>query len=343
MLLGNALALAFELGVFDTAPDANLYGVETHRPDRGSLSYLLRSGRVQKLLYVYITQLAGRLEWTPMVANLSSLKNMNQRFDVPSPSSPKQQRNRGNSRGEDADGPPSLRPDNSIDETILDCWIGITDLMKSGNQSLFPSRAVTRDLIRTGRYVELLETFTPRIGKWLTTFSKLKMPEYIRFVLRIEFEYVRVYINSLALQAVVERCTSNVGIIPAQSDSKTTSSDTASGNATQPNAGQRDRHGSVAFSTLMGVQDQEYIKEVVDASRNLLRTVVEGLLPGDYLKHCPVRTYLYDLHIPPLSCNVTFIDPLLTPLPAVSFPVPCFSSRPSLWAQRKTTWPSLCH
>jgi len=37
--------------------------------------------------------------------------------------------------------------------------------------------------------------------------------------------------------------------------------------------------------------DQEYIKEVVDASRSLLTTVVEGLLPGDYLKHAPVRTY----------------------------------------------------
>ena len=30
---------------------------------------------------------------------------------------------------------------------------------------------------------------------------------------------------------------------------------------------------------------------MVEGSRNLLRTVVEGLLPGDYLKHAPVRTY----------------------------------------------------
>lgn len=34
-----------------------------------------------------------------------------------------------------------------------------------------------------------------------------------------------------------------------------------------------------------------YIREVVDASRNILKTVLEGLLPGDHLKHCPVRTY----------------------------------------------------
>lgn len=39
------------------------------------------------------------------------------------------------------------------------------------------------------------------------------------------------------------------------------------------------------------MHDQEYVREVVDGSRNLLRTVVEGLLPGGYLKHAPVRTY----------------------------------------------------
>jgi hypothetical protein len=37
--------------------------------------------------------------------------------------------------------------------------------------------------------------------------------------------------------------------------------------------------------------DQDYVREVVNGSRNLLKTVVVGLLPGDYLKHAPVRTY----------------------------------------------------
>ena len=108
------------------------------------------------------------------------------------------------------------------------------------------------------------------------------MPDYIRFVLEIEFEYVRVYINSLALQAVVERCTSNGSNMASNNPGSTSDPLTP---------GPRDRTGSIAFSSLMGPQDQEYIKEVVEASRNLLRTVVEGLLPGDYLKHCPVRTY----------------------------------------------------
>ncbi|KAI9818267.1 MAG: hypothetical protein M1832_004483 [Thelocarpon impressellum] len=268
MLLGNALALAFELGVFDRTPEMPSPGGDTQRPDRESLSYRLREQRVQKLLYVYVTQLAGRLEWTSMVGNLPGLRDMGRRLgehvhvDVV----------RANA-ADLSDGSP-------MDDAILNCWIDITDLMKSGNERLFPTRKVTRELIRSGSYVSLLEDFAPMLRGWRENFNALRMPDYIRCVLEIEFEYVRVYINSLALQAVVERCTSNAG--NGATPGPTT-------DAATPNP--RDRTGSIAFSSLMGFQDQEYIKEVVDASRNLLRTVVEGLLPGDYLKHCPVRTY----------------------------------------------------
>lgn len=51
--------------------------------------------------------------------------------------------------------------------------------------------------------------------------------------------------------------------------------------------------GIVSMATLLDLYrgNEEYIGEVVDASRNILRVVVDGLLPDDYLKHTPVRTY----------------------------------------------------
>jgi hypothetical protein len=36
--------------------------------------------------------------------------------------------------------------------------------------------------------------------------------------------------------------------------------------------------------------NEQYIQEVVDASRHILQTVLEDLVPGDHLKHAPVRT-----------------------------------------------------
>lgn len=38
-------------------------------------------------------------------------------------------------------------------------------------------------------------------------------------------------------------------------------------------------------------RNEQYIKEVIDSSRIVLRHVVEDLLPDDQLKHVPVRTY----------------------------------------------------
>lgn len=37
--------------------------------------------------------------------------------------------------------------------------------------------------------------------------------------------------------------------------------------------------------------NEPFIQEVVDASRKILQTVLDGLVPGNYLKHAPVRTY----------------------------------------------------
>ena len=106
------------------------------------------------------------------------------------------------------------------------------------------------------------------------------MPEQLRFVLTIEFEYTRVYLNSLALQAVVERCTHNTPV-QAHAQPNGTSSNTS-----------RDG-GAIPFSTLTKWygNDRYYIKEVIDACRNVLKVVVEGLYPGDYLRHAPVRTF----------------------------------------------------
>ena len=105
------------------------------------------------------------------------------------------------------------------------------------------------------------------------------MPKYHKIILSIEFEYARksfisvinwvkfrsshagVYINSLALQAVLDQWASNA----SQSHSQSLSS--------------------------VYKSNEIWIKEVVNASRNLLRQVVDGLLPGDFLKHVPVRTF----------------------------------------------------
>jgi hypothetical protein len=108
------------------------------------------------------------------------------------------------------------------------------------------------------------------------------VPPQLRHVLAIEYEYTRVYVNSLALQAVVERCTHN-------SPQQTHAQPNGMGSSTNAN----DEGGAIPFSTLTRWygNDRHHIDEVVSASRNVLSIVVNGLYPEGYLRHAPVRTF----------------------------------------------------
>lgn len=108
----------------------------------------------------------------------------------------------------------------------------------------------------------------------------------MRHILIIEYNYNRVYLNSLALQAVVERCTNNA---PAQGYAQTAQSSKGG----VPNATGTGSDNAIAPSVLERWygHDRRFVHEVILASRELLASVVEGLVPGEYLKHAPVRTY----------------------------------------------------
>lgn len=83
--------------------------------------------------------------------------------------------------------------------------------------------------------------------------------------------------NSLALQAVVDRWTT-MSNEAAQTQNNRQGSGLPTGNSW--------------FGVLMELYrvNEPYIQEVVDASRRILQIVLDGLVPGDHLKHTPVRS-----------------------------------------------------
>lgn len=283
MLLSTAMGLAYELGVFDDIDELLATGAIT-RPEYEEESYRLRAYRIKRLLLIYLSQLAGRLGWTNMVP-----ENLRKSDPVVSRRRPHSS-TEGTTPGTN---PSSLSngfnyiPDLELDDQIIHCWAGISNAMHIGNEKLFRSRKHTTDIIQSGRYISLLKEFTPMLRDWWREFERFRMPPYIRHILTIEYEYVRIYINSLSLQAVVERCTNNAGGGSAAGGS------VSGGSAPQLSPQTQNYYGKLPLGQLggFGVEDQEYVREVVNGSRNLLRTVVEGLLPGEYLKHAPVRTY----------------------------------------------------
>lgn len=281
MLLSTATGLAYELGVFDDIDELLRDGAIT-RPEYEEEAYRQRAYRIKRLLLIYVTQLAGRLGWTNMVPE--SLRKSDPAVSRRRPTTVE--------GATPATNPSSLSnsfnyiPDLELDDQIIHCWAGISNAMHIGNEKLFRSRKHTADIIQSGKYIDLLKEFHPILREWHTEFERFRLPPYIRYILSIEYEYVRIYVNSLSLQAVVERCTSNAGNTGSGSGN-------AAGNAAQLSPQTQNYFGKLPLGQLGGfsVVDQEYIKEVVSGCRSLLRIVVDGLLPGGYLKHAPVRTY----------------------------------------------------
>ncbi|KAE8386725.1 hypothetical protein BDV23DRAFT_138644 [Aspergillus alliaceus] len=244
MILSTAQALAFELGVFDQKNDSKTSG---ENPTEQT-----RKRRLRRLILVYNTQSSGRIG-IPSMLPLPQWAN-----DI-------QPTNVTGIKGADA----------TVDK-MHDCWIGISKIMYQSNQLLFASNDQTSELIRSGRYRDQIDRFQPFLREWRQNIDTLDLAPPMRMILMIEYEYTRLYVNSLALQAVVDRWT--------------TMSNEAAQNA-RPGSGANS--GSGWFNALMELYrvNEQYIQEVVDASRKILQTVLEGLVPGDHLKHAPVRTY----------------------------------------------------
>ncbi|KAI4193923.1 MAG: hypothetical protein LQ350_008070 [Teloschistes chrysophthalmus] len=245
-LIGMAYTLAYELGVFGNFQNGTriLQSTERLSGESSSSPQEQRADRIERLLYVYVNSACGRFGFPSMYAARDDdldLHNIQTRM--------------------------TSRPHaQSLVDNIQECWIGITLIMKACNASIFPSRDHAQALIQSGEYMALLEQLQPTTNAFEQRLEAAQIPKYAWIILSIELEYIRLYIFSLALQAVLGHWTSSA----------------APGNDEQTNYG--------SFPALYR-RNEVYITEVVKAARNLLRLVVEGLLPDNYLKHAPVRTH----------------------------------------------------
>ncbi|KAL4753896.1 hypothetical protein BDW72DRAFT_4720 [Aspergillus terricola var. indicus] len=181
MLLGAALSLSHELGIYEVNEDKRSWSMayEGYIP---SDQIKLRRQRVQRLLYVYINQLAWRIgcvSLMPQSLNHAIL-------------------NRQTSR--------NLKHYNDQWLAFMDSWMDLTKLAKSVTDMFFPSADFARQQLRSGRYIDMLDHFRPLLLKWEEEHLR---PEVLnkRFYndLFIEYHFVRAYTHSIGMQAVVER------------------------------------------------------------------------------------------------------------------------------------------
>ncbi|KAL8760179.1 MAG: hypothetical protein Q9199_000201 [Rusavskia elegans] len=243
-LIGMSHTLAFELGVYG---DFNRGFRALRPPDLSGTSSShdeQRSDRIERLLYVFINSACGRFGFPPMYDGHDEDLGL---------------------RGVHARVMTRPYSQNAID-AVQEAWTDVTLIMKACNAHLFTSRDHTEALIQNGGYMTFLEQYQSLMDSFSRKLESAKLPQFALILLLIDLDYIRLYIFSLALQAVLGHWTNNVA--PATDE----------------------QMSNMTFSELYR-RNEAYITEVVKAARNLLKLVVDGLLPGDYLKHAPVRTY----------------------------------------------------
>jgi len=248
MLLGLAQSLAFELGVFDTRHE---HCGGQHGPE----SECMRRRRIRRLVITYVSQVSGRIG---IQASLTPKQDV------------------------DPNGPEHF----TATDQMQKLWFDIASLMFDVNREVFPSRETTARLIETGEHKAAIERFRPRLEQWLQNFKRaeknLALKPAMTAVLRMEFEYSRLYVNSLGLQKVVGQM--------AQQDRSTTN--------------------HVLAGKVGPVYDDNkvYIDEVRDAAKVILEQSCYGLGNLKALGYSPVRTFLRTLSALMFSLKVSCSD-----------------------------------
>ncbi|EFQ98514.1 hypothetical protein MGYG_01541 [Nannizzia gypsea CBS 118893] len=242
MLLGSGLTLAHELGIFDTDDSrarsliSSPEGENRGFPVEETMNFPRH--RIRQLLYVFINQLASRL-------GCMSLMPQSLNHSIVAPSS----------------------LNTGIDEwqTFMNSWIELTKLAKSVTDMFFPSATFTRQQLHSGRYIGLLDHFRPLLSQWRQKHLDTKhLSRPFCDMIFIEYQFVRVYTNSIGMQAVVER-------VLNESDPDVVMDDVRQAN--------------------MDEIDYEFIQEVIDGSCSLLQKVTT-LAENGALRFSPVRIFL---------------------------------------------------
>ncbi|KZM24519.1 uncharacterized protein EKO05_0008595 [Ascochyta rabiei] len=239
MLMGSALSMAQELGLFED--NASIDKDQRSYPKSSTEFLILRRIRARKLLYVLLEQLSWRLGCTSMIPQSLNHALM-EKIPVDSATGAVEQW-----------------------QSFMSAWVELTKLARSVSDTIYPSAATTKSLLRTGRYIGLLEHFQPLLTSWRKKYlDPCKLKVGLHDMLTIEYQYVRIYTNSVGMQAVVERTLAETDTDVPQDD---------------------------ILPMNLEPRDYDFIQEVVDGSCQILQKVVQ-LSESGALRYSPVRIFL---------------------------------------------------
>ncbi|WZH48388.1 Fungal_trans domain-containing protein [Fusarium acuminatum] len=176
---------------------------------------------------------------------------------------------------------PALQPTRSRDEdfaSFIQAQVELTTLFGNAHDILFASRSRTAELMMRGDYTKYVDDTTKAMYAWQHAWTSLAVSPHLKSCLNLMQEYLRLYVNAFAFQAVIYRASVN-------KDSNSDLSD-----------GSRSRGSKMFPDSAMASPDARHIYEAADAAEALIRIVTDDIHPEKYLRYMPARFYLYEIH-----------------------------------------------
>lgn len=170
-LIGTSYVLAYELGIFGTYSEGALATNGRVMRHGGSPEFNRRADRIERLLYVFIIQAAGRFGLPSMygaVVNRFASAN----FEDSSLLGALEDKSIVAKKANIVVAKTSLPPQ-SVDKTQL-LWVELMVIMQSCNDQLFTTKDQTAAIISSGDYVQILQRLQPRLHDWKRKFEVLE-------------------------------------------------------------------------------------------------------------------------------------------------------------------------
>ncbi|KAL4868088.1 hypothetical protein BDV12DRAFT_197650 [Aspergillus spectabilis] len=179
MLVSSALALAHELGVFDSRDYMSLTKRQGEITGPDVENYLLdlelRRRRLPSLLFVIANLLSSRIGCTSIMPDHSKRSNLDLIMTVD--------------------------PEWA---SFMVSWVDLTGLTRTLRESFFTAAKLENQHID----LELLEHWKMQLAAWKDDHQSVESYRYDN-ILQFEYQYLRVFANSLGVQGIVERVLSD--------------------------------------------------------------------------------------------------------------------------------------
>ncbi|KAI7278868.1 hypothetical protein KC345_g5705 [Hortaea werneckii] len=177
-----------------------------------------------------------------------------------------------------ADDYPTLQPKHAYEDdfaSVLQAQVEITSLFGQVHDILYSSKERTVNLMLKGDYTKYLDDHGRALAAWKDSWKGLRVSQYLKAILDLHYEYLRLYVTAFAFQAVVCRAMQE----------------------TPQNHSRRNTKPRSCFPHgIMACPDSQSIFDAIDAATGLLKILTESMDPVNHIRYLPVRFLLYGIY-----------------------------------------------